>query len=382
MVELSATLPILRQKDAERMEWEYKHYYKGKGLCYFLVMERCKEFQVIRYYYKTSRSLFECMQIWLNEETKVVLAKNRFMGVDNWVRDSGLTIKDWFSPYYRYSYLGGVERLGWSGCIIRSLLPTLKKRGIKNSTHNIHPYKLCCSILANKRLETLFKLKQYLLVRHFGQEYYHLTDEVWQSIRVALRHGYHWDNPQEVKDWCDMINDLSYLELDTRNPHYICPANLEEAHQRFINLRHRKTLIDQWANEIKEADAYEPYFKATREQFFDMVLTDGEIVIKAIQSAKGIKEEGKAMHHCVGGYFNAPNSLILSATINGKRVETIEVNLKTYELIQSRGLQNASTKYHNRIVELVEKNLDIIRVLNVNHKSEEKKKLRQLKKTA
>jgi hypothetical protein len=82
----------------------------------------------------------------------------------------------------------------------------------------------------------------------------------------------------------------------------------------------------------------------------------------------GIKEEGRAMHHCVGGYYNRPNSLILSAKIDGKRIETIEVSLLDYRLVQSRGLQNQSTRYHKRIVALMEKNMQEIIKRNEEHK--------------
>ena len=382
VVELSATMPPLRQYDAERIDKDYRRQYKNKGLSYYLILERCKEFQVIRYYYKTSRSLFEFAQVWLNKDCKVAMAKNRFMGVDNWVRDSEITIKDWFRYGHEYTYLGGFDRIGWSGCFIRSLLPELKKRGLRTSNHGINPLDLCVGLLGSNRLETLFKVRQYRLVSYFSYSYRPLTNTLWQAIRVALRHGYHWDSNEELRDWCDMVNDLQYLGLDTRNPHYICPANLKEAHQRFINLRHRKSEIERWANEIKCAEAYEPFFAATREQFFDMLFTDNELSISIIKSARGIKEEGKAMHHCVGGYYNNPNSLILSATIGGKRIETIEVSLADYKLVQSRGLQNCSTRYHGRIVKLIKDNLDTIRVLNENHKSIEKKKLKELRKAS
>ena len=69
------------------------------------------------------------------------------------------------------------------------------------------------------------------------------------------------------------------------------------------------------------------------------------------------------MHHCVysNEYYLKPNSLILSATINGKRVETIEVSLKTLKVLQSRGVCNKNTEYHDRIIELVNKNKRLIR---------------------
>ena len=50
-----------------------------------------------------------------------------------------------------------------------------------------------------------------------------------------------------------------------------------------------------------------------------------------------MEAEGKAMHHCVGGYHRRKDSLILSATIDGKRIETIEVSLTTLKVVQSRG---------------------------------------------
>lgn len=369
------------------MEWIEKNHKIGQTE-YFAIYEKVGDWQVIRMFMYRSWSkkrefLHEPLRYWIKADgSHVIEAKRRqTMGnyyIDAWIWDSELSI----SP--NSSYLRDLRDLSCNHVKVRSLIPELKRTGFRANgklENGLMPFWLVCSLLTNNRVETFFKLRQTWLTWKF-YHYDRLTETLWQSIRVALRHGYHWDNKKEINDWCDMVHDLEYLGLDTRSPHYVCPANLEEAHQRLINLRHKKAKIEQWAREIKEAEAYEPYFLATREQFFGIVLTDGEIEIKAIQSAKGIKEEGEAMHHCVGGYFNRPDSLILSATIGGKRIETIEVNLNGYELVQSRGLQNGSTKYHKRIVDLVNANLDTIRVLDVNHKSEEKKKLRQLKKTA
>ena len=50
--------------------------------------------------------------------------------------------------------------------------------------------------------------------------------------------------------------------------------------------------------------------------------------------------------------------------MNGKRVETIEVDLKRYELVQSRGVCNQNSKHHDEIVNLVNKNMNVIRKFN------------------
>ena len=71
--------------------------------------------------------------------------------------------------------------------------------------------------------------------------------------------------------------------------------------------------------------------------------------------------EGRAMHHCVGRYHTKKDSLILSATINGKRIETVEVSLSQMKVVQCRGVCNSNTEYHDRIIKLVEDNAEQIR---------------------
>ena len=82
-----------------------------------------------------------------------------------------------------------------------------------------------------------------------------------------------------------------------------------------------------------------------------------------LESVAEFAEEGTAMHHCVWSneYYLKKDSLILSATIDGKRIETVEVSLKTFEVVQCRGLCNENTEYHDRIIALVNKNANLIR---------------------
>lgn len=381
VMELSATLPILRPTDAEWIDTNFHDKWKNKGLCYYVIMERKAEWQVLRWYYKSRKRRFECMQIWLNETSEVVMAKRRFMRYDGWIESDPMMPKK-FHKYAGYSYLGDMRYCPASECKIRSLLPILKRNGLKTTTRGFYsPYALVTSLLRNPRIETLWKLHQFDLVNYFYWSNI-LSDEVWQAIRIALRHGYRFTSYDQVNDWHDMINMMQRSGSDIHNPQLICPADLKAAHDHWMHIEHRlqELRLDE---RIKQNVAdYEPFFKATREQFLDMMITDGEIVIKAIPTAQAIIDEGKAMHHCVGGYYNRTASLILSATIAGQRIETIEVNLNNYTLVQSRGLQNKSTKYHDRIVEMMEANLDIIRVLDVNHKRIERKTLNQLKKAS
>ena len=69
------------------------------------------------------------------------------------------------------------------------------------------------------------------------------------------------------------------------------------------------------------------------------------------------------MQHCVftNKYDSKSDSLILTARIGNKRIETVEVNLKTLSVVQSRGVCNNNTEYHDRIIKLVKKNMNLIR---------------------
>lgn len=355
-------------------QWIEKNHKVGNTE-YFAIYEAMGDWQVIRMFMyrswtKKREALHEPLRYWIKADGSYVIESKlrQCCGnyyIDAWIWDSNMEIRT--NGGYR-----DIRSLTCDFVKIHSLIPELKRTRFyaKNfCVQNFYPFWFVRSLLTNNKIETLFKLRQNWLVWKF----YHyddrkLTESMWKSIRVALRHGYHWDSKEEINDWCDMINDLNYLGLDTNNPHYICPAYLNEAHQHWIEKARIKRDFERFEEERKEVLAYEPTFHASREQFLDMIFKAGKVEITTIPTAMAIKEEGLAMHHCVGGYYNQLNSLILTAKVDGKRMETIEVNLTTYKLVQSRGLQNEYTNYHNKIVNLVNKHLDEIRKRNEEHK--------------
>lgn len=98
-------------------------------------------------------------------------------------------------------------------------------------------------------------------------------------------------------------------------------------------------------------------------KFFGLSFTDGLIVVSVLESVDDYYKEGNALHHCVGQYeyYLKPNSLVFSARIDNKRIETVELSLDTFKVLQSRGLCNQNTEYHDRIIQLVQKNAQKIR---------------------
>lgn len=119
-----------------------------------------------------------------------------------------------------------------------------------------------------------------------------------------------------------------------------------------------------------------------RKKFFNINLVDekNKFSIQVLKSVDDFYEEAERMHHCVyeNKYYDMerhPNSLILSARVGEdwnnpeKRLETIEINLETYTIIQSRAVNNGVDKLHNKILALILQNMDFIQRIDKSKKS-------------
>lgn len=97
--------------------------------------------------------------------------------------------------------------------------------------------------------------------------------------------------------------------------------------------------------------------------FFGLVFKKGSLAIKVLESIQEFIDESEAHGHCVytSNYYRRKDSLILSAKVDGQPVETIEISLSNMKIVQSRGLENEPTKYHDQIVKLMQRNLPAIR---------------------
>lgn len=210
--------------------------------------------------------------------------------------------------------------------------------------------------------ETLWKAKEYELFRYFMRgSYNRKLKDYKDSIRIARKHGYKFD---DVQMWLDYVSELRELGMDTRSPKYLCPADLKVAHDRTWERVRRKRAAEKAAKERAEIAQKEEAYRKHIEPFLQLCFVAGNIEIRPLPTVMSVYEEGEAMHHCIYsmGYWKMPNVLLMSArSKEGKRLESIEVNLKDYNVAQSRGLQNQHTEFHKEIVALVKKNMNQIK---------------------
>ena len=351
---------------------------------YFTITTTCGGYQVIRNFFceKNARREFsqmffgeelahqdphigffckEVSQLWLTPNCQHVAVIGRsahgaMFYNDIWNFDSPMTVKR--NQHDRYFYTG----YNASG---PNFLPEMRRNGLRRCDDNVCTYTLIRKVMTDPFAESLLKHRQHALLRAYINNDYHcgrFSEDLIASIRIAMRHKY---TVKDAKMYLDYLRDCQRLHYDMRNPFYICPKNLHKAHAQttarlqIIEERQRREAdMRQLAADQKAVKRYE-----VRMQFFaGIVLKDGNLTVSAIPTVEAVREEGLAMHHCVfaNQYYKNDAALLMTARMNGKRVETVEFNLRTGIVEQSRGLQNSLTPQHKRICALVRANSDIL----------------------
>ena len=238
------------------------------------------------------------------------------------------------------------------------LLPELRRSGYNGQFYHISPPEMFCALLRDSRAETLLKTGQVTLLKHFAENPRTL-DDYWPSIRIVTRSGY---AITDAGMWCDYIDLLRFFNKDLRNAKYVCPTDLEAEHDRYVELKWEHYRKQREQERIREAMRHEQQYRNAKGRFFSIDLTDGKIHVRVLESIEQFRQEGEAMHHCVftNEYYRRDDSLILSATMDGQRLETVEVSLSRLEVAQSRGVCNKDSPYHKQIVKLVQRNMPLI----------------------
>ena len=138
---------------------------------------------------------------------------------------------------------------------------------------------------------------------------------------------------------------------------------MHDEHDRLVRKKRQLQEMQKLAKKKEEAIKNEEPYKRSKGKYLGIEFSDGQIQIGVLQSVQDFIEEGDIMQHCVftNEYFAKQDSLILSARMDARRLETIEVSLRNYSVVQSRGKRNVNTEFHERIVKLVESNMNLIK---------------------
>lgn len=335
---------------------------KHEQLLYVAMLETKDRFQVnrffqIRSYHRSGNapkiSTIEITQQWWDINTKEVVIVSRNCGgvglnYDHWHGD--LEIKQFLDKYNLFA-----EAIHPKS----KVQPIFIRNGFTTKICHYHPLDLLMLLRYDSTTETLIKAEQYEMVRAMIYKEKSVKKH-WDSLKICIRNNY---KISDYSTWLDYMDLLEYFGKDLRSPKYVCPNNLDMEHDRYVKKKqeHLKRL-DLEEKKRKAEEANKRYIEA-KKAFIGLAFTDGDLTIKVLESVNEFLEESEAHKHCVftNSYYDKPDSLILSAQVEGNRIETIEISLKKMKPIQARGFENKPSIYNKQIMSLVNKNMRQIR---------------------
>lgn len=337
---------------------------------YFAVVTVCEGFQVVRMIWvnkvlkmNSPAKYFgkEVMQHWIDEKgghTTMSLPVNGLsQAADSWIFSGEMKIKE--PRGYGYSSTHFRHHISPYKTFPKTkILPVFKRNGFKGNFHHISPIAFLHSILYTQHFETLLKAKQFNLLglcKDGG-----IYGRTWSSVKICIRNKY---IVKDAKTWVDYIELLRYFDKDLHNAHYVCPKNLNAEHDRLVKKKREIQQKQKIETLRKKIAIDQSEFEKQKGKFFNLIFVDGSLVIRPLKTVEEFMKEGDELHHCVftNEYYKKPDSLIMSARIDDKPIETIEVSLKSLDVVQSRGLHNNPTEYHDQILNIVRKNISVIK---------------------
>jgi hypothetical protein len=334
-----------------------------KQSAYFCIVTTKGNFQVLRFFIikydaraggKAHYFISEVVQRWIAPNGKhATVTRLRPMSYydDAWILYSALEIR----PDKDHHYISPTAIYPR-----QKFIPELKRAGYKGDNFNLTHFNLFKTLLSDSRAETLLKAGQTQLLRYFSGDSIKYLAFYWTSIKICLRNNYHI---RDADNWKDYIDLLRFFHKDLHNAKYVCPNDLNAEHDRYVRKKRALQEREKSAAAREKALKAETKFKKMKSNFFGIEFTDGIIQIRMLNSVEEVMHEGDRMHHCVfaSDYHLRPDSLILSACVNGVPMETVEFCLSKMEVKQCRGIHNKNTEYHDQIVEFVNQNKRLIR---------------------
>lgn len=334
---------------------------------YFSLVRVVGEWQVVRSFFCESyirkgepvlrSSVNEVSQCWMKPGCKTIFMGRNVAGAmggacDIWRMDTPIKVK---YDHYRYRLCGESSKHV-------ELLPIIKRNGLKKLRRETDAISQLEAILTDPRAEIIAKGKQWSVFDYYCYHPYTVRN-VWDSLRVAMRHKY---IIRDASMWIDYIEELEKAGKDLRNPVFICPKNLKREHDRILRIKRnlaekaeRERLRQEMERAAKLADSLNAEYKERIKNVLQVEVKAGKLSLKPLQDIMDFYKEGEELHHCVykNQYYKKQDILIIGARYDGQRTETIELSLKNGAILQCRGKFNKNSSHHDDIVSLMQSNV-------------------------
>lgn len=334
---------------------------------YLAKIESINEFQVVRFFWsekimrkniKERYSVTEIMQHWITPKGRIVTLAKSVNGYshyyDMWqwhtnleirTMSHGMSMRQELMPSHIYPDIGYTS--------------LLYRNGFRGNVQNCNPHFLFSMLLKSNIIESLWKQGKYKLVEFAIRKGEEDIIKYSNQIRIAHNNNYEIKN---FKLWSDYLYMANELGRDINSPKHVCPKNLKRSHDNVSNkitIIRRKEKLKEQIERMKEDNIL--YTKRIK-KYSKLKFVFGDLVITTIKTIQDIQKEAQELQHCVfsGGYHKKENSLLLSAKIKNKHIETIEISLLRAKILQARGKNNKPSKHNEQIKFLIDKNMNKI----------------------
>lgn len=339
---------------------EYTRFFFVSTEYYSVIVSTFSEFQVIRYFNTVVHAYRTKETRYFTQETD-----RHYLSIDKAPVSMHRLFNHWSETYHgmlefrnRNNYLGNSNSSMRRANVYRivRVLDIVKRNGFSGSFHEVLPHRFIYAILSRPKAETLLKAGQIELFEEliqrtiFNNKAHDTTSEkveiYWRSILICIRNNY---IVEEVSDWYDYIMMLKEHSFDILNHHYVCPENLDNAHQKMVAYANKQTLSS------TDFDQKTTEYQKQKQGLLDISIKDQGFSINPIRTVQEFYLQGEMLNHCIyaNEYHLREGSLMLSTHVNDKLVETTEFDLIRNEVIQSRGKNNKATEYSPKIVSLI-----------------------------
>lgn len=335
---------ILGEKECpvcgECIELQHGSYSSYVWRDYYSIITVSDGFQVVRHFTveksfrvgKPAETLIvEVIQNWITPDGKVTnVARAVHWGIyyDMWDYTSPMEIR-------RPSSVGGKYNPHTDYVYPRKrFIKELRRNGFRGGLHGIRPKTLFVLLLTDPKAETLLKVKQYSMLKYFISTWRNI-DDYWPSIKICIRNNY---IVRTAETWVDYLEMLKRDGRDLRNAHYVCPANIKEAHDRLVRKFNRIRENEKKEKLRKVAASYGEFISP----FQNFCFKNGDITITPFLTLEQFKEEGTILNHCIdsSSYYNRRESLCFSVRVDNVVTATIEFSLIDGKVLQLRCKDN------------------------------------------
>lgn len=354
---------------------QYRHYGQhNEHWTYWYVFSTWKGYQVVRvmltykWMKKKKKAEYlhrEVMQHWIREDGEYdsLTLKSQGMGgyYDSWIN----------SPDNRLEPRTDSRPHRWRCSITPKhvapypqIIDTIRRNGYTGDSMGEPAHIVFSSLLSDPKSETLLKAGQKAL---FAYSVRRNITPYWDSIRIALRNDY---LIEDGSLWTDYIDLLSHFGKDLRNAHYVCPDDLKSAHDHYMEKKQRIERKERLQARLARIHEEQQAYEQAKEHFFDLIFTDGDLIIEPFRHVQQFYEVGDQHHHCIytNGYYKKDHLLMFMALRSGELIETISYDLNRMRITQARGHSNKHTDDHDQILDLMKSSeQEIIQRINLTN---------------